>query len=72
MSFKIRNKIMRLDSALGEVMNELHELKKAIDEDGERQAMAFKDGKIIVNGVEYPISNFTVTWKHSQVEDETD
>lgn len=72
MSFKIRNKIIRLDAALGEVMNELHELKKAIDEGEQKQAMAFKDGKVVVNGVEYPIENFTVTWKNKNLVDETD
>ena len=29
-----------------------------------QEKVTFENGKVIVNGVEYPVSNFTVEWKH--------
>lgn len=67
MNKEIIHKFKQLDDALAVALNQLYELKKAIEEDG-KEKMWFDNGKIIVNGVEYPIQNFSIEWKSKQLE----
>lgn len=71
MNKDIYYKMRKLDDAMAKALDALYDVKKAIDDDGKEKAW-FDNGKIIVNGVEYPIENFTIEWKHSSLRDETD
>lgn len=71
MNKEILNKLRQLSKDLDKLTDTFLELSDTIHDEGKEKAW-FDNGKIIVNGVEYPIENFTVEWKHSSLRDETD
>lgn len=61
--YKINILQVQAETLLEAVMN----LKKAIENEGKEKAW-FDNGKVIINGVEYPIANFTVEWHNKDLE----
>lgn len=66
MNKDIYYKFRILDDAMAKVLDALHDLKRAMD-DAENKTTKnkakFNNGNLVINGVEYPVENFTVEWR---------
>ncbi len=58
-------KIRKLDDAMAKALDALYDVKKSIDKLEGDKCGTIDNGKLIINGVEYPIQNFKVSWSNN-------